>query len=250
MTIKHHIILSATITVALITLIACQQKTQAPQTEDLPKAVTEQTTKVEEVAKNFEQEVKTEAKETEVKINEEIQKAEEEVKETEETAKAEAEEAVKEAEAEVKKVEEKIEPKEEQGPQNLIANSDFSEGFKGWHSSKGASIIQENGKNCLELTGQTNYQARVWQTINTTSGHVYRLTFKAKANQNAAFVILRDDQTKQEKYFYTSPTADWKKYSKEFVSNKDGEYRVFLSCHGKGKFYYSEASIVEKATQE
>ena len=78
MTIKSHIAISATISLALIAIIACQQKPQASKEQS--KAMTEQKTKVEEVMKNFEQEAKDETEKLETKVEQAAKEVFEEVK--------------------------------------------------------------------------------------------------------------------------------------------------------------------------
>lgn len=219
MTIKHHIILSATITVALIAVIACQQKSQAPQTKEQPKAVTEQTAKVEEAAKNLEQEAEAEAKEVETKITEAIQKVEEEVKE-------EAEEA-------------------EQSVKNLLSNGDFSERKNNWESHENVKFLKDENGSYIEIDGTKAKQSRIWQGVETEAGHVYKLTFKAKGEKEGAFAIFRNHDTDEESYFYFYPSKNWREFSKEFKAEKDGKYIVYLSCQGDGKYYYTDAVLVD-----
>ncbi|MBR5946326.1 hypothetical protein IKZ80_04490 [bacterium] len=219
MTIKHHIILSATITVALIAVIACQQKTQAPQTKEQPKAVTEQTAKVEEAVKNLEQEVEAKAGEVEAKITEAIQKVEEEVKE-------EAKEA-------------------EQSVKNLLSNGDFSEKKNNWQSHENVKFLKDENGSFIEIDGTKAKQSRIWQGVETEAGHVYKLTFKAKGEKEGAFAIFRNHDTDEESYFYFYPSKNWREFSKEFKAEKDGKYIVYLSCQGDGKYYYTDAVLVD-----
>ena len=254
MTIKSHIAIAATVSLALIAVIACQQKTQAPKEQS--KAVSEQKAKVEEVMKNFEQEAKAETEKLETKVEQVAKEAKEQANEAESNVnegikeiETKVDETAKEVESEVKDIESKIEgtteSKEEQEPQNLLSNSDFSEGLKGWSSTSGVNLVQEGDQSFIELTGQENKQVRTWQKFNATAGHVYRLTFKAKANQEGAFAIFRDDTADREKYLYTNEGSDWKEYSKDFTATQDGDYRVFLSCQGDGKYYYKDASLID-----
>ena len=224
MTIKHHIILSATITVALIAIIACQQKTQAPKEQS--KAVSEQKAKVEEVMNNFEQEAKAETEKLETKVEQVAREVKEEVKEIE------------------SKVEEAV-----AGP-NLFANADFSQGLKDWEKTKGCAVIKEDGKNIVELTGQANEQVRLYQKFNAVAGHVYRLSFNVKYENGNAFGIFRDDVTSQEKYLHTGAKAAWKTYTKDFKAENNGDVRVFLSCQGDGKFYYADPKFIDLGPQE
>ena len=259
MTIKSHIAISATISLALIALIACQQKTQAPKEQS--KAVTEQKTKVEEVMKNFEQEAKVETEKLETKVEKAAKEFNDKAKEAEDKAKEETkeietkvDEATEKVESEVKiieiKIEDATESKEEQGSKNLLTNSDFSEGVDKWGHDKDVNVIEENGKNIVELIGSPNDQTRVWQSINTTSGHVYTLTLKVKSEQKNALVIFRDYQKGTEKIHYLNPTPEWKEYQKVLKSTKNGNYGIYLSCKEDGKFYYSDVSIIDTTPEE
>ena len=244
MTIKHHIILSATITVALIAVIACQQKTQAPQTKEQPKAVTEQTTKVEEAAKKAQEaaaKAEVEAKEAAVKAKEAEAKANEEAKNIGNKIKS----ATEEIKGEINEVKDNNKAQEELGSVNIFVNSDFSDGFKSWNKDKDVNIVQEDGENCVELNGVANNLTRIWQPISTTSGHVYRLSFKLKAAQNGALCIFRDNDKHEEFYFFPGESKQWKTFKKTFTSKKNGDYMIFLSCNNAGKFYYSDISLID-----
>ena len=226
MTIKTHIAISATISLALIAIIACQKQTQESKVKEPPKAVTEQKAKVEEVMNNVEQEAKVETEKVETKVNEVIEKAKEEAKEIE------------------SKVEEVV------ASPSLFVNSDFSKGLDNWGHDKNVNVIQENGKNIIELIGSPKDQTRVWQSINTTSGHVYTLTLKVKSEQKNALVIFRDYQKETEKIHYLNPTPEWKEYKKVFKSTRHGNCGVYLSCKEEGKFYYSDISIIDTTPEE
>ena len=224
MTIKTHIAIAATVSLALIAVIACQQKTQAPKEQS--KAVSEQKAKVEEVMKNFEQEAKAETEKLETKVEQVAKEVKEEAKEIE------------------SKVEETV-----AGP-NLFANADFAQGLKDWEKTKGCTVIKEDGKNVVELTGQANEQVRLYQKFNAVAGHVYRLSFNVKYENGNAFGIFRDDVTSQEKYLHTGAKAAWKTYTKDFKAENNGEVRVFLSCQGDGKFYYADPKLIDLGPQE
>ena len=278
MTIKSHIAISAIISLALIALIACQQKPQAPKEEKgLNDKIKTQVTKVEDTAKKAQEataKAEAEAKEAATEAKERSKEIEEILKEEEEKAKAKAKEAeakakeaenkakdkIKEIETKVNETSEKVkstvndfanevegntEAQELLGPVDIFENNDFGEGLKGWSSTPGVSFVQDEDKKFIELTGQEDKQTRVWQKFNATAGHVYRLTFKAKSEQEGAFAIFRDDEADKEKYLYTDRSSDWKEYSKDFTATKDGDYRLFLSCQGDGKYYYKDASLVD-----
>lgn len=230
MTIKHHIAISATITLALIAIVACQEKakeTKTPKIKETVTAVVEQVKEATPAAENKE-------KETNQEVNKEIEEINEVMKETEK----QVEDTLKEVEG-VPSI-----------PKNFLQNGDFNEGLKGWLSTKGVKVIEEEGRKCVELLGLENDQIRIWQNINTTSGHVYRLTFNAKALQDTAFAIFRDNVTGEEKYLVIDPLDDWNKHSWSFVSKRNGTYGVLLSCRGKGKFYYSDISLIDVTTSE
>ena len=254
MTIKHHIAISATISLALIALIACQQKPQAPKEQ--PKAATEQKTKVEEVMKNFEQEAKAETEKLETKVEKAAEEFKEEVKEEVKEIESKVDEATDKVESEVETIENKIEDttesEEDKGPKNLFVNGDFNDGFSEWSHDKDVSIVEVDGKKCVECIAPADIkeQTRIWQTINTTSGHVYKLSFKVKAEKKGAFAIFRDHQNNKEQYLFADASEEWKEYQENFKSNKDGEYKVFLSCQGKGKYYFSDASIIDASLEQ
>lgn len=233
MTIKTHIIISATITLSLIAVIACQNKIQAPENKEKDKAIPNVSTVIEKStkeAKNITEEVKKAVDEGKSKINEEFQKAEEVVEEAKETAEAKLEDTDQETKFESK---------------NLLLNCDFSDGLNNWNCDNEVKIVQMDGKVSLELIAPEKGQTRAWQSINTTSGHVYRLTFKSKCDQIQSFAIFRDHKSNKEEYLFTNPSETWKEYQKDFVSYKDGSYRVYLSCKGKGQFYYSDISLID-----
>ena len=254
MTIKTHIAISATISLALIALIACQQRAQAPKEQ--PKAVSEQKAKAEEVMKNFEQEAKAETEKLETKVekaakefNDIAKEAEDKDKEETKEIETKVDEAAKKIESEVETIEGKIEgtieSKEKQDPQNLLLNGDFNEGLTSWQTTKGVKIIQEDDKNIVEITGLSDGQNRIWQELSTVSGHVYKISFNVKAEKGTAFVIWRDHQANRESYFYTMPSLKWKNYTKEFQSKKDGKYMIFLSTVGEGLYYYSDINLID-----
>ena len=142
-------------------------------------------------------------------------------------------------------------PDSDDGPFiNLFVNNDFNEGLDQWGHDKNVNITEDNGKSCVELVGGDEGQIRFWQTVNTISGHVYKLSFKVKYNNCAAFAIFRDEEKNQERYISTSPSENWKTYSKDFKSFKDGKYKVFFSCKGNSKFYYSDVSIIDIDSQK
>ena len=132
---------------------------------------------------------------------------------------------------------------------NLLVNCDFNNGLDGWDHDKDVAIVQDNGKNCIELTAQENGLTRIWQTISATSGHVYKLSYFIKAPK-IAFSFFRDVQSGNVKTFYTSPTDNWKEYQFKFKSKKDAKYQVYLGCKESGKYYYSNISLVDTTSGE
>ena len=248
MTIKHHIILSATITLALIAIIACQSKTQAPETKKQNKSVSKVATVVEKSTKEAEniatEEIEKAIDESSTKIEENVQDVKEEVKEAVDATEAE----VEKKEAKVNEVESNVEYSvKEEKPEaiNLFVNGAFNDGLKGWNYDKNVAVIEEDGQKTIELTGSASEQTRIWQRVSTISGHVYRLSFKLKADQSGALAILRDNAKEEESYFFTGESKDWKVFKKDFKSIKNGEYLLFLSCKAEGKFYYSRASFID-----
>ncbi len=131
---------------------------------------------------------------------------------------------------------------------NLLLNSKFNEGLKSWYcnDTNCINLIQSYvNANYVELIGSENKQTQISQSILTISGHVYKLSYRFKADQLKAFAIFRDDINNIEQYLFTNPTKKWKYFSKTFVSKKDGNYRVILSCIGEGKFYYSSIRLID-----
>ena len=216
MTLKTHIAAASVVSLALIALIACQE-TKKENVE----------TKKSEAVPEIAEEVITEFEKATDKTASEEQISETSVKET-----------VSEYTPDV------TEKKEE--PKNLLLNSNFADGLAKWNYQKNVKAVKIDDKTCVEIIGTTNSQMRLWQSVSTVSGHVYRLSFDVKAEQNVAFAIFRDDDTEEERYLYTSPKEGWKKYEKDFQSYKDGKYRVFLSCFGFGNFYFSNVSLTDK----
>ena len=210
MTIKHHIFISATISLVLISIIACQQKTQTPPTKENHKVVTEQTSKAAE----------TDAKKEVEKLDNDVKLAKNKVEET-------AQETKKEI-------------------TNLLSNGDFSEDLANWSTTECVSVIQEEGKKYIEIIGKEQGQNRLWQEFSSISGHVYKISFRVKAEKGTPFVILRDNQKNQElNYFYPSLSKVWTDYTKEFQSKKNGKYMILLSCLGDGIYNYSDISIID-----
>lgn len=267
MTIKHHIIISVTISLALISIIACQNKPQTTKEDkDLNDKIKTQVTKVEdtvlkaqdvvakaeaeakeaaETAGADAKELEEEAKSVEAKANEKIKEVENKVDETTEKIESEVETIEN-------KIEDTTESEEDKGPKNLFVNGDFNDGFSEWSHDKDVSIVEVDGKKCVECIAPADIkeQTRIWQTINTTSGHVYKLSFKVKAEKKGAFAIFRDHQNNKEQYLFADASEEWKEYQENFKSNKDGEYKVFLSCQGKGKYYFSDASIIDASLEQ
>lgn len=246
MTIKSHIAIAATVSLALIAVIACQQKPQAPKEQ--PKVATEQKTKVEEVMKNFEQEAKTETEKLETKVEKAANEFKEEFKEEVKEIENKGDEAIEKIESKVRDIESKKEYTTEsnaQGPKNLLVNSDFNEDLSNWQTTKGVNIILEDGKKIVKITGRAEGQNRIWQEFSAISGHVYKITFNVKAEKGTAFIIWRDHQINMESYFYTTPSLKWKQYSNEFQSKKNGKYMIFLSTIGDGEYYYSNPCLID-----
>ena len=128
---------------------------------------------------------------------------------------------------------------------NLLINGDFSDGLKGWNYDKNVAVIKEDGRNIIELTGVANDQIRIWQKVSTISGHIYRLSFELKADQSGALAIFRNDSKNEESYFFPDESVEWNVFKKDFQSSKNGVYMLFLSCKSEGKFYYSNASLID-----
>ena len=132
---------------------------------------------------------------------------------------------------------------------NLIKNGKFNNNLDFWEKTDNLNRInlQKHGNhNCVEINGDQNQQYRIWQTISTVSGHVYKLSFMLKADHDGAFAIIRDDKTREERYFYPSRKKGWNKYNFDIDGIKKDKYRLLLSCQGRGDFYYSDISLYDK----
>ena len=133
---------------------------------------------------------------------------------------------------------------------NLIQNGNFNSNFDFWTKTenlKHVNLNKDGNHNYVEIEGNVNQQYRFWQAISTVSGHVYRLSFKLKAERDGAFAIIRDDSTKEERYFYPSYKKGWNKYSFDITDIKKDKYRLFLSCQGRGKYCFSDISLYDKS---
>lgn len=133
---------------------------------------------------------------------------------------------------------------------NLIKNGNFKSDFDFWAKTENLHNIclKEAGTHkYVEIEGDRNQQYRLWQTISTVSGHVYRLSFKLKTDHDGAFAIIRDDNTKNERYFYPSRKNGWNNFCFDINEINQDKYRIFLSCQGSGKFCFSDVALYDKA---
>jgi hypothetical protein len=276
MNFKYHIFFSVIISLVLLAIISCQIKEQNSQSKEQSKGTKTQTVNKNnsadkevgngissenaKVKSNKFEETKTESnKKTIEEVGKNSNSKEEEMINRYETSKKvdgtkKAEKVYKEDKTiaeNIKKndddtiLEDAIQPIAEKERENLFLNSDFSEGLNNWSYDENVNFFQEDGKNHIEITGSKDKQTRIWQNINTISGHVYRLSFKAKGQKYSSFAIFRDNAKCEERYLFTEPSDRWKGYQKDFPSFKNGDYEVFLSCQGKGVFYFSDISVVD-----
>ena len=129
---------------------------------------------------------------------------------------------------------------------NLILNGDFSKGLDKWNHDKNITVIEKNNDdNYVEIKGNSKSQTRIWQNINVTSGHVYKISFKSKSD-NTAFAILRDDSTDSERYIFCKKNNDFVEYSKEFKPFKNGKHMIFFTCKGNGISCFSNISLTDQ----
>ena len=130
-------------------------------------------------------------------------------------------------------------------PDNFISNGSFNCGLNGWKYDNNVEIIQDNNQNCVEM----NSQARIWQSVNTISGHVYSLSFKLKSPDSSALAILRDEQNNTERYIFCTSSSDPKTYIKNFKSYKNGKYNIYLVYKGKAKCYFYDVFFTENKSE-
>ncbi len=207
MSIKHHILISAFLTIGIIAIIVYRTRSQEQIQKHNYNSIAEQTSTNANLIIETENVVSSGVDKTTILVKEDA--------------------------------------KEDLIKNNLLFNSDFSDDLNGWYHDKLINIIHEDGKNIVELIGPSAGQTRIWQGILTTSGHVYRLSFNLKADQSGAFAIFRNNFRNEEQYFFVGETKGWQEFKKDFVSTMNGEYRVFLSCKNQGSFYYSDISLTD-----
>lgn len=127
---------------------------------------------------------------------------------------------------------------------NLILNGDFSNGVRYWNNDN-AKIIYSDEADLVELTGNSKNQVYIWQHVNMISGHTYKLSFKLKFNNGEALAILRDDILNKEDYLFGSKSTKLKEYTKTFKPNRNGKYKLYLTCKGEGKYYFSDVMLID-----
>lgn len=133
---------------------------------------------------------------------------------------------------------------------NLFLNYDFNDGLNSWNHDKGVSLTQVDAKKCVEIIGNDKQLTRIWQTIPTVSGHVYRVSYKFKGN-SSAFVFFRNVQDGEVKLFSTNPTDKWQEYKHIFKSQKNEKYQVFFSSSKIfDNFYFSDVSLIDINSEE
>lgn len=130
-------------------------------------------------------------------------------------------------------------------PENLITNGNFYSGLDGWKYDNNVKVIQDNNRNCVEMCGQS----RIWQSVNTVSGHVYSLSFKLKAPNSSALAIFRDEQNNIESYIFCTASNEPKTYIKNFKSYKNGKYNIYLVYKGKDKCYFYDVFFTENESE-
>ena len=131
-------------------------------------------------------------------------------------------------------------------PKNLISNGDFSKGLDKWSHDDNIFVFEsKNDYNYVEIKGVSYDQTRIWQTINMISGHVYKISFKSKSN-NDAFAILRDNFKNTERYIFCNKSKKFIEYKKEFKPFRSGKHMVFFSCKGEGTSCFSDITLTDQ----
>ena len=127
--------------------------------------------------------------------------------------------------------------------QNLLANSDFHEDFKGWSHTDNTKIVETNGVKILQIRGKNDAQMRAWQNLNVVSGQTYRLFFSLTGPEKGAFAICRDMQLCKEQYKYCKGKNNNSKYIWDFKPLSTGNCAIYLSTFKEGTYYYSKISL-------
>lgn len=207
MTIKSHIAISATISLALIAIIACQQKPQASKEQS--KAMTEQKTKVEEVMKNFEQEAKDETEKLETKV----------------------EQAAKEVFEEVKK-------SAKYGYEN-IKEGKFNNDLQGWLAYKDTpadnfNAVKEDNITFLRVENPEGVIYGVCQAVPVEAGAVYTLSAKVRSvkvdqeNKTGARLAFFAPGEKEQQVLWSGKFKEWTPKEITFTNNYTGAATVYF----------------------
>lgn len=127
---------------------------------------------------------------------------------------------------------------------NILKDGMFENGLTYWKSDDPIVFTNINGKSyCLIKSGSN--QKRMYQFINLNDDAIYRFSFDLKTDKKqGAFVVLRDEKSKREKYYYCNKPAGENHYEWEFFPFSSGPSRIFLSTYSGGEFYFSNASLI------
>ena len=260
MTIKHHIMLSATITVALIAVIACQQKTQAPKEENnLNDKIKTQVTKVEDTAKKAQEaaaKAEAEAKEAAKKAEEEAKaaeaKAKEAAKKLEEEAKAaeakakekikevenKVDEAIDETESEIKEGEEAVKKAVSYGPEQLKQGK-FNKDLEGWDAYKKTpenayQVMTEEEVSFVRIDNPEGETYGLSQAVPVTSGAVYRLSAKFRSyetdyeDRSGARLAFYTPGGAEKEVLWNENFKNWKSKGLTFTNHFEGAATVYF----------------------
>lgn len=170
MTIKSHIAISATISLALIAIIACQQKTQAPKEEkSLNDKIKTQVTKVEDTAKKAQEaaaKAEAEAREAAKKAEEEAKAVETKAKEAASKLEEDAKKSKSEVQEEIKEIENKLSDKDSSkfNPSDIESATLYIDVFEVNGGAYTNKVVNFNGIS-LGLLPNNNPPLQKWQTV-------------------------------------------------------------------------------------
>lgn len=253
MTIKSHIAISATISLALIAVIACQQKPQPPKEEkNLNDKIKTQVTKVEDTAKKAQEAAKERSKEIEEVLKEEEAKAKEAAAKAEEEAKAaeakakekvkeienKIDEVIDETESEIKEGEEAVKKAIGYGPEQLKEGK-FDKDLEGWKNYKNTpdnayQVMTEEDVTFLRIDNPAGETYGLRQPVPVSSGAVYRLSAKFRSfetdyeDRSGARLAFYTPGGQEKEVLWNGNFKNWKSKSLVFTNHFDGDATVYF----------------------
>lgn len=260
MTIKSHIAISATISLALIAIIACQQKPQAPKEEkNLNDKIKTQVTKVEDTAKKVQEaaaKAEAEAKKAEAEAKEAAAKAEAEAKESAAKAEAEAKAAAAKAKEKIKEVENKVdeviedtESEIQEGEEAVkkvisygaeqLKGSKFDKELEDWNAYKNTpenayQVMTEEEVSFLRIDNPEGETYGLSQAVPVTSGAVYRLSAKFRSyetdyeDRSGARLAFYTPTGVEKEVLWNENFKNWKSKGLTFTNHFEGAATVYF----------------------